>query len=96
MSTIMIEQELKAIKEFITRQALQQKDILTLREAALYAGISTSYLYKLTSARRIPFYKPALKLIFFRKAELDNWLLKNRQPTISELSEVPTNKSRRK
>ena len=42
MSTIMIEQELKAIKEFITRQALQQKDILTLREAALYAGILES------------------------------------------------------
>jgi len=89
MSNIMIEQELKAIKEFITRQALQQKDILTLKEAAFYAGISTSYLYKLTSARSIPFYKPAAKLVFFRKAEIDNWLLKNRQPTISEMSNVP-------
>ena len=94
MSTIMIEQELKAIKEFITRQALQQKDILTLKEAALYAGISTSYLYKLTSARSIPFYKPATKLVFFRKAEIDNWLLKNRQPTISEMSEVIPTKRR--
>ena len=92
MSIIQVEQELKEIKDYMTLQSILQKDIFTLKEAALYLGISTSYLYKLTSARAIPFYKPASKLNFFTKGELDDWLLKNRHATISELSVVPVPK----
>lgn len=56
---------------------LSQKSVLTFEEAARYTGFSRSYLYKLTSLHRIPFSKPAGKMIFFSRVELDTWLLKN-------------------
>lgn len=56
---------------------LSQKTVLTFDEAARYTGISRSYLYKLTHLHRIPFTKPAGKLIFFSRVELDKWLLTN-------------------
>ena len=56
---------------------LNQKAVLTFIEAARYAGLSRSYLYKLTSAGRIPHYKPNGKMIYFNREELDNYLLRN-------------------
>ncbi len=64
---------------------MENKNILTLKEAATFMGISSSTLYKMTHRRTIPFYKPNGKLIFFKKEDLINWMLKNRQDTIEEL-----------
>jgi excisionase family DNA binding protein len=83
-----IERQLSEIKNHIAQQAISQKEILTLSEAAIFAGISKSYLYKMTSERRIPYYRPESKLIYFKRSELENWLLKNRKPTKTELSSI--------
>jgi len=83
-----IEKQLDEINQYITQQALFQKEILTLSEAAAYAGISKSYVYKLTSARQIPFYRPANKLIFFKRTDLDAWLLQNRLSTTMEMADL--------
>ena len=56
---------------------LSQKNVLTFSEAARYTGFSKSYLYKLTSLEKIPFSKPAGKMIFFDRIELEKWLLNN-------------------
>lgn len=88
MSTPMIEKMLNEIKQFMSQQAVLKKDILNVKEAALYAGVSTSYLYKLTSKRSISFHRPESKLIYFSRTELDNWLLSNRQATTRELSVI--------
>lgn len=56
---------------------LSQKNVLTFPEAARYTGFSRSYLYKLTSLEKIPFSKPAGKMIFFDRVELEKWLLNN-------------------
>ena len=53
------------------------KKILCSKEAAEYLGVSTSFLYKLTSGGRITFYKPSGKLIYFRVEDLDSWMLQN-------------------
>ena len=50
MNTITFEKELNEIKVFIAQQVILQKEIMTLKEAAIYSGISRSYLYKLTSS----------------------------------------------
>lgn len=52
---------------------LCQKDILNLDEAAEYLNISKSCLYKMTSKKEIPFYKPN-RLVYFERRELDNWV----------------------
>lgn len=62
------------------------KTILTAAEAAEYLGLSRGYIYNLTSQRRIPHSKPAGKIIYFSKDELDKWALRNRIQTVEELS----------
>lgn len=56
---------------------LSQKNVLTFSEAARYTGFSKSYLYKLTHLQKIPCSKPAGKMLFFDRAELEKWLLNN-------------------
>ena len=60
------------------------KEVLTTTEASSYLGISESYLYKLTSMKQIPHYKPNGKLMYFNRLELCDWAMKNQvQPAES-------------
>lgn len=63
----------------------KQKHVLTFDEACRYCGVSASNMYKKTSASKIPFYKPEGKLIYFKRSELDDWMLRNRQSSLDEL-----------
>lgn len=64
----------------------QNEEILSLKEAAEFLKVSKSCLYKKTSQKQIPYYKPpGCKRIYFRKAELEEWLLSNKVETVSEL-----------
>lgn len=56
-----------------------QKEIMTMDDVAIYTGQSKSTIYKLTSSNLIPHYKPTGKLIYFKKSEIDAWLLTNSQ-----------------
>lgn len=56
---------------------LLQKEILSVDEVAEYTGLSRSYIYKLTSARAIPHFKPTGKMCFFKRKDLDAWMLSN-------------------
>jgi excisionase family DNA binding protein len=60
---------------------------LTFREASEYLGVSKSYLYQLTHKRAISFFKPAGKMIYFTKADLNKYLFRNRRSYKSEFSE---------
>lgn len=51
---------------------------LNFNQAAEYLGFSHSYLYKLTSRKIIPCHRPTGKMLFFSKAELDEWIFTNR------------------
>lgn len=62
------------------------KEVLTSSEAAKYMGISPSTLYKLTSAKQIPHYKPNGKMCYFNRRELEAWLLSNKVATDAELT----------
>lgn len=62
-----------------------KKELLTFDDAALMLGFSKSYLYKLTSNRQIPYYKPVGKTIFFLRSELMTWIQNSRVPTQTEL-----------
>lgn len=77
-----------AIREQLDRieaAILSQKTVLTFDEAAAYTGLSKSDLYKKTSLRIIPHYKPRGKMIYFNREELDEWLLQNRVSTSEEI-----------
>lgn len=65
------------------------KEILTTSEACAFLGISESYLYKLTSTKKIPHYKPNGRLVFFNLEELKQWAMRN--PAISKRLSVDNN-----
>ena len=64
--------------------AINAKAILDLDEAVLFTGFSKGHLYRLTSERQIPHYKKNRKL-YFRKSELEAWLLEEKVLTNAEL-----------
>lgn len=87
-SNILILDKLTEIAEKLTEQNLFQKTVLNFNEACAYLDLSQSHLYKLTSARHIPHFCPQGKKLYFRRDELDSWLLRNRQLTNEELQET--------
>lgn len=81
----MIEKRLTALEVAVKMTRLAQKDVLTLEEASAYTGLSKSWLYKLTSTKQIPHYKPCGKLCYFDRGELDAWIRQNRVSTTDEI-----------
>lgn len=83
-----LEVEIAEIKRFIAEHVSVNKDILPFDEAVRYLHVSKSTLYKLTSSKKICFYRPyGSKLIYFRKEELDKWMLKTRESSVDEIKE---------
>ena len=76
---------LNKIEQLLESHNLCQKEVLTFNEGCLYCGFMPSHMYKLTSLNTIPYYKPNGKMIFFRRSELDAWLLRNRTSTKEEM-----------
>ena len=60
-------------------QKIDEVDKIEAIESCL--GLSESYLYKLTSSKRIPHYKPNGKLVYFNRRELCEWAMKNQVQT---------------
>jgi len=81
-------ERLNAIERKLDELAALNKETLNLKEAARYLNMSCSHLYKLTSAKEIPHYKPRGKQVYFEKRELDKWLLQNRQTTKAEIEQA--------
>lgn len=54
-----------------------QKPVLNMDELCLYLGMSKNYVYKLTSNNILPYSKPFGKLIFFKRADVDEFMLRN-------------------
>ncbi|MCA6440870.1 MAG: helix-turn-helix domain-containing protein [Chitinophagaceae bacterium] len=83
-----IQIELAEIKMLISESEIVKREILPLADAVGYLKIKKSSLYKLTSSKKIPFYRPeGSKLIYFKRAELDAWMLKTRESTLDEIKE---------
>jgi excisionase family DNA binding protein len=85
------EQRISELEKVVQMAGLATKEVLTFDEAAHFTGISKSYLYKLTSAQKIPYYKPTGKLCYFNRAELTAWLLQNRIQTTEETASLALN-----
>jgi len=56
---------------------LAQKRTLNVKELCRFTGLSESFIYKLTAAKRIPFSRPNGKIIFFDREKIQNFLLSN-------------------
>ncbi|WP_374505799.1 helix-turn-helix transcriptional regulator [Flavobacterium sp.] len=83
-----IPNEIKSLKSQTKTLNLSTREILNVDEAIAFLQLSRSCLYKKTSQKQIPYYKPpGCKRIYFRKKELEEWLLCNRVKTTMELEQ---------
>lgn len=78
------------LERCIKNQRFYRKEALTFSEGCDYCGFMPSYMHKLTGRNAIPYYKPNGKMIYFRRSDLDSWLLRNRNITRQEQEEGTT------
>lgn len=76
------------LNEYPMLPAFIGKDILSFKEAAQYLDLSESSLYKLTSDSRITFHKPNGGKLYFKKSDLDKWMLQNESKSVDILDEM--------
>lgn len=73
----LILREVRNLKREIKSVNLYRKRIYTIKEVSKVIGVSESYIQKLISSKQIPHSKPTGKLIFVRRRDLENFLMKN-------------------
>ena len=61
------------------------KEFLSTSEVCDYLGVSLSCVYKLSFNHALPKYCPGGKKIYFKKADIDNWLSRNRVASQEEI-----------
>ena len=64
----------------------EKSESLTIEEVSVLTGYKKATLYKLTHERKIPFHKPAHggRRIFYKRAEINQWLESNHFETYEE------------
>jgi len=83
--------KLDKIESMLQEQNLLKKEVLNLNETCKYLDMSASHLYKLTSQKQIPHFCPQGKKLYFKRAELDQWLLRNRKDSIDDIETMAAN-----
>jgi len=84
-------QKLERIENLIEEQGILKKDVLNFSETCKYLGLSKSHLYKLTSSKSIPHFCPQGKRLYFKRTDMGDWLLRNRQDTQDEIEQQAAN-----
>lgn len=74
-----------SIINIVKMETTSQKEILSFKEALGYLDVSKSFLYKQTSQRAIRYFKPNGGKIYFKKTDLDSWMLQNENKSIMSL-----------
>ncbi len=86
-----IEMRLETIERLLnyTDEKLHYSEIMSLKQLCNYCDFTKSFVYKQTSTREIPHYKKG-KRLFFKRTEIDEWLLKNKVKTMDDLQREAT------
>lgn len=77
--------EVLARLESLERALVSGDRPMSFKEAAGYLTCSPSYLYKLTHRRLIPCFKPLGKKLYFKRSDLENFLLQKPKKTIFQI-----------
>lgn len=80
-----ISKKLEEIEMLLKNHNILLKEFLTLDEAAEYLSLSKSAVYKMTSKKEIPFYNPGGKKIYFKREDLNIWVLNGKIDSTYEI-----------
>lgn len=65
---------------------ISTREAFNVEEAALFLGLSENRIRALVWRKEIPYYKRGRSL-FFKKSELEGWMLRDRIPTTEEIEQ---------
>ena len=80
--------QLEELKKLIQEQNLLKKEVLGSKEASVYLGLSLGYLYKLTGKSKIAAYKPNDGKLYFRRMDLNRWMLSKRKAILNGMTDA--------
>ena len=95
--TVLIKQAVhEALESYVisAERPTTSNEILDVKEASTFLKISVQTIYGKTSTRSIPHFKRGKK-IYFKRAELLEWLTENKQKTQAELLKEWEERSRK-
>ena len=64
---------------------LGAKDVFNMDDLVAYTGLTKGYLYRLVCERAIPYYKGNGKMNYFKRDDINAWLLRNRIKSQTEI-----------
>lgn len=73
-----LNEKINLINDKLNQLILIKKDVLSLKEASEYLSITEGYMYKHTMNNSIKCFRPNGKKIYFKRSDLDNWMLTNK------------------
>ena len=77
-----LSKKLDGILKLVT---LGSKEVLQIEDVVILTGLSKSHIYRLTSKRKIPHSKPTGGFIYFKRSEIEEWMLQNKILTTDEI-----------
>ncbi len=77
-----IKQQLDRIEQYAMIGA---KNVLNITEAAIILGMSVEGVRYIVRNHQIPCYKPNVHRLYFKKSELEDWMLQNRSKSMAEI-----------
>ena len=91
MEVNQILEKLNQLSQQLEERNLLNKEVLSFKDVCQYLDLSASHLYKLTSQKAIPHFCPQGKKLYFKREDIDQWLLRNRQDSADELEAKAAN-----
>ena len=87
MSYINIPKLSRDISEIKALLTVSKSEFITVDEAAKHLNLKKSYIYSLIHQRKISFYKPLGKRVYFDKLELNKWITASKIKSVEEVEE---------
>jgi excisionase family DNA binding protein len=89
-NNIIIER-LDALEESIRIYNLGKKEFLNIKETCAYFNTTVNHLYGLTRGKKVPYYKPNGKTVYFKIEDLENWIKNSKVNTENGIDELTSN-----
>lgn len=80
-----MEEILNELREMKKILLLASKEVLNVEDASILLGVSKDRIYHMVNSGDLPCYKRGNKSIFFKKSEIERWMLRGKKMSNEEL-----------
>lgn len=87
----MIDQEIKEQLDRIEQYSMiAAKNMLNIKEAAIILNMTVDGVRYNVRNNTLPYYKPNAHRLYFKKSELEDWMMQNRSKSMTEIESEAT------